>query len=565
MNVKPIRHVFAWIGVVLAATAPLHAQTPARVEVPAEEALELFEFFNRAETIRMMGESRIARDAEVNGDLAVLGGPLHVAGRVRGRVVVLNGDARLEPGAQILGDLTVVGGVVIGLDSATVAGEVRSYREPLRYRLERDRIVPAPRAPEPALTAVRDFGFGSTGVTLAAHRGYNRVEGLPVVVGPRFESHSANPLRAEAFLIYRTASGFDPDANDLGYLVRLEQYVGGHRVVRLGATLHSEIVPIEAWGVSDRENSLSTFVLRRDYRDHYEREGWSAYLRVAPPGGRYDVSLGYRDERHGSVTNAEPWALFGDDDAWRPLPRVAEGRLRSLVGRVGYDTRNEGEDPTTGWYIQGELEHGIGGTLHRPELPQLCDLEACEGYRPGPVETEFSTAFVDVRRYARLSPTSRLALRAVAGMSLNDRPLPPQRQHVLGGEGSLPGYDAFAFDCGARDRGTLPDGMLPYYGCDRMALVQIEYRSRFPFGRGWGRKLGRDIDLGELPEWVVFFDVGRAWTEQGARDARDAGLDDFAAGAGAGLRFGPIGLYWAVPLSGHDDGINFFVRIGTRL
>ena len=62
--------------------------------------------------------------------------------------------------------------------------------------------------------------------------------------------------------------------------------------------------------------------------------------------------------------------------------------------------------------------------------------------------------------------------------------------------------------------------------------------------------------------------VRRAWTERdalrSAGDGRSPGLDDFAADAGFGLRLGRIGLYWALPLSGHDDGINFFVRIGSR-
>jgi len=154
----------------------------------------------------------------------------------------------------------------------------------------------------------------------------------------------------------------------------------------------------------------------------------------------------------------------------------------------------------------------------------------------------------------------------VAG-SIDDQPLPPQRQHALGGEGTLPGYALFRFDCGARrvafHRGD--DVFYPYYGCDRIALFQLEYQNDFPFGHGWGRKLGWDVDLGETPGWVVFFDAGRAWNEREARDGRTDGMDDFAADAGLGLRIGRIGLYWAVPLSGRDQGVNFFIRYGSRL
>ncbi|HEX6939321.1 MAG TPA: BamA/TamA family outer membrane protein [Longimicrobiales bacterium] len=551
-----------WLAAGLAAAAPASAQEP---RLPPERVAELFEFFNRPGTIRMTGPSRIARGAEIVGDLAVLGGPLHLAGRVRGRVVVLNGGIDFEPGAEVLGDVVIVGGTVAGLDSATVTGTVEVHREALRYRLEDGRLVaPPPPEPEHGILAGVDFGFGRTDLTLAAHRGYNRVEGLPVVVGPTFETRSANPTRIEAFLIYRTESGVEVATDDVGYLLRLEQFLGGAHTLRVGATLHSEIVPIEAWGLRDRENSLSTFLLRRDYRDHYERVGWSAYLRVAPPGRRHDFLLGFRDERHTSVRTAEPWTLFGDSP-WRPQPRIAEGRLRSLVVRVGYDTRNEAVDPAAGWWIRAEIERGLGGSLAAPAATGPCDVVACLPVTTVPVESEFAAGFLDLRRYARISPSSRLALRVVAATSLNDRPLPPQRQHVLGGEGSLPAYGRMVFDCGARAAGPAEDGLLRYYGCDRLALVQIEYRTDFPFGRGWGRKLGWDIDLGETPGWVVFFDAGRAWTERAARHGRTEGQDDFAVDVGAGLRLGRLGVYWAAPLSGGEDRINFFVRIGSRI
>ncbi|HEX7117300.1 MAG TPA: hypothetical protein VF212_00835 [Longimicrobiales bacterium] len=555
----------AWFAAVLAAAAPAAAQDPRPFEIPAEVKAELFEFFNRPGTIRMTGASRIASGAEVVGDVAVLGGPLHVAGRVRGRVVVLNGDARLEPGAEVLGDLVVVGGTVSGLDSAIVTGAVDVYREALRYRLDDDRLVPPPPSePEPGISAGREFWFGRADLRVAAHRGYNRVEGLPVVAGPIFETRGANPTRAEALLIYRTESGVEVDAADFGYLLRVEQFLGGRRVLRVGATLHSEIVPIESWGLRDKENSLATFALHRDYRDHYERVGWSAYLRVAPLNGRHDFVLAFRDERHLSVRTAEPWTLAGDEP-WRPQPRVAEGRLRSIVARIGYDTRNEAVDPATGWWIRAEIERGLGGTLAGPAVTAPCVVLICPPPGERRVESEFAAGFLDLRRYARIGPSSRLALRAVVGTSLNDRPLPPQRQRTLGGEGSLPAYGRMQFDCGARAAGPASDGLLPYYGCDRLALVQLEYRSDFPFGRGWGRKLGWDIDLGETPGWVVFFNAGRAWTERVARNGRTEGQDDFAADFGAGLRLGRLGLYWAFPLSGSEDSVNFFVRIGSRI
>jgi hypothetical protein len=420
------------------------------------------------------------------------------------------------------------------------------------------------------LVTGREFGFGRTDLTLATSLGYNRVEGLPIVAGPRYESHGENPLRLELLAIYRTAAGLTLQPKRLGYLVRAEKALATG-AVWLGASLRSEIEPIESMGLADRENSLATFLLHRDYRDHYQRSGWGAHLRVEPRGRPFNATLEFRNEEHAPVRERDPWTLIRGDQGWRAQPIIAAGRLRSLALHLDLDTRNEGADPTTGWLARAWIERGLGGTLAVPApsaaTGELGAAQILPARVPAESDVAYATGTLDLRRYARLGPGSRLAMRIQAASSLNDRPLPPQRQRVLGGAGSLPGYAAFQFDCGARrataqyEAGTF----YPYYGCDRVALFQLEFRNDFSFGRGWGRKLGRDIDLGERLGWVVFFDAGRAWVEREAAEGRDTGADDFAADFGLGLRLGRLGLYWAIPLSGHDRDLHFSLRLGPRL
>lgn len=549
----------------LAGARPVAGQTAGGgLVLPPEVAAELVDFYNDGATIRMVGSSHIARGNEISGGIAVLGGPVTIAGRIAGRLVVINGDVILEPGAVIAGDLTVVGGVVRGLDAVPVQGTVVIYRAPLRFRTQGERIAIAPPEAEAELATGRDFGFGRTDLLLAAHRGYNRVEGLPIVVGPRFESKSPEPIRFELLAILRTATGLQLQPKRWGYLLQAEKAFAS-RALWLGVTLRSEIEPIESKGLTDRENSLATFLLHRDYRDHYQREGWSVRARLRPPGRPFDLALEYRDEDHGPVRERDPWTLFRGDEQWRAQPIVATGRLRSLAFNLKFDTRNESQDPTTGWLVRTAVERGLGGTLAVPD-PVVTALQSGVD-EPVTVDAAFAVGSLDLRRYARLGPVSRLALRAFAASSLNDRPLPPQRQRVLGGSGSLPGYTAFEFDCGARQSiATYAAGTyFPYYGCDRVALFQLEYRNDFPFGRGWGRKLGADVDLGDRLGWVVFFDAGRAWIEREAAIGRETGQNDFAADFGLGLRLGRLGLYWAVPLSGHDRNLRFSLRLGPRI
>ena len=553
--------VLAALAVLTGGVAPVSAQeAPPLAE---DQAAALAAFYNRATTTRLAGETRIAPGAEVTGDVASLGGPLTVAGHVLGDLLVINGDVFLEPGARIDGALVVVGGRVEG-PAAAVSGGITVYREALRFRREEGRIIALGPSRPPALSAGGSTWFGRTDLLLAVNGSYNRVEGLPVTFGPRVELGHSNPTVFDARLEYRTRSGLRIHPEEFGYHVGVEQFLGGHRSVSVGASLESAIDPIEDNGVSDTENSLSTFILHRDYRDHYEREGWGAFVRLLGRTRPFEARIEYRDETHRSIGPGEPWSLLSNDDPWRPQPQVAEGDLRSIVARLQWDTRNDRTAPATGWLVELEVEQGLEGALR-----VLTPAPVLPGEPPTlverPVEAEFTAMRLDARRFLRMGPRTRLALRAVVAGSPDDGPLPPQRQHLLGGEGGLPGYERFRFDCGARAEGTIGD-RYPYYGCDRVALLQGELRLGLFDGQALNRRLGLDVDLLGAPELVLFADAGRAWIEaESLRGRRETGPRALRWDAGLGLRLGPLGAYLAVPLSADGDGANFFIRVGPRI
>ena len=552
----------------VARTAPAAGQGEALAQLPDSVAHRVVAFYNTAATIRLAGESRLPAGARVTGNVAVLGGPFVLGGRIEGGVLVINGDLRLQAGAEITGGVTVVGGSVDGEALARIAGAIDAHPEPLRFRQDASGLVYAPPVAS-ELSAGREFQFGRYDLLVAARHDYNRVEGLPVSIGPRFRIGRSNPTILEGLAIYRTSAGLRIDPDQMGYSLRVEQFLAGGGSARIGLRAFSDITAIEDRGVSERENSLSTFVLHRDLRDAYERQGWVAWFRYARAGWPSDVTLEYRDERHDAVVPGGPWALFDNDEPWRPEPLIAEGTLRSITGRVVHDTRNEVVDPAAGWYIASEVEQGLGGVLRRPAAAFFPPgLPPGDSVVPAAATRErFTHASIDVRRYVRLNPGARLGVRVFASGSTNGAALPAQRQHTLGGEGTLPGYAGFAFDCGARD-GQLSvgdDAFHPYYGCDRVALVQLEYQAAFPFLARQLSALGRDFDLEHLVRWVAFFDAGRAWNEPDALDGRKRGQGDFAADAGIGARVGPVGVYWAFPLSSGGQGVNFFVRLGRRL
>lgn len=536
----------------LACTTALHAQR-AQLELTDEAIDRAIAFYNAPGTLRIIGDSRVALEADLPDHVAVLEGVLQVDGRIRGGVLVINGELRIARGAVIEGPVMLIGGLLIADDSVPAIGELSLYRGTFSYRLDDGVLSRIEPVVANELAAGREFDFGRTDIVASAGQGYNRVEGLPMVMGPRLTLGRSNPTIVEALGIYRTATGVTPDFDELGYTARIEQYLGGYRAARVGLRAYDQISYIESTGISDRENSLASFVLHEDHRDHYEREGWAAFLRLGRPGRPGSMLLEYRDERHNPVRARRPLSIIDNDDVWRPEALAATGTLRTVAAEFTWDTRNQSHDPSTGWWLRGGTETGLGGSLRYI------------GGTDAPAPTRFSTADLDIRRYARLGPGSRLALRVYVAGSLNGNELPVQRQHALGGEGSLPGYTLREFDCGATSQVARINSTAQqlFYGCDRVALVQVEHQGDFSILRGLGNS--NWLGLLERVRWVAFFDAGRAWNEPEAAGVRTTGADDFAADGGFGLKLGPVGVYWAVPLSARADGVNFFVRLGNRL
>jgi hypothetical protein len=184
---------------------------------------------------------------------------------------------------------------------------------------------------------------------------------------------------------------------------------------------------------------------------------------------------------------------------------------------------------------------------------------------PASFSSPFAFGEIDVRQYTPLSGDGIIAVRLLGAGALVDRPLPPQFQHALGGPGSLPGYAPSAVDCGARDIRLStgePGDVFATYGCERIALVQAEYRGPLRLGF-WDDDKGRRSKRGAIhdPEWIIFFDAGRGWmaAEDGGSNATAMHYD-----AGAGFTVAGVGVYGAVPLTGEGRPLRLFVRLGPR-
>jgi hypothetical protein len=548
--------------------AVLVAQVGAEQQSPpgaAPDAVlrEVADIYNSPGTIRTSGSYDIPAEREISGDVAITAGQLTIAGRVTGRVVAINSDVTLAPSARIGGDLLVIGGRVNGLTPGAVRGRVRQYDARFPYRMENDRLVPLLDEESTWERFMRRRAQSTSKITLRGET-YNRVEGLPVHIGPSLR-HSLGEARLSADLlgIVRSADGFRLDGDNLGHLFTVELKSNPYSGAAVRARLYDEVAPVERWHLRDQEVGLASFFLRRDFRDYYNRHGGAAELAVYA-GTDAELRFSYADERWDSRRAQDPWTFVRANQAWRANPEVDEGRMHLASASLRVDTRNARDNPWAGWYVNVDVERG-NGRLASPLLPDASEKLA------------YTRGFLDLRRYNRLAPNAQFNMRAVVGGWLGGDPLPLQRRLSVGGPGTLPGFDfrrhAGGTDVGQCSSGAAAEGMPAM--CERVALFQVEYRGELPvdiFGAGneadgdW-----REYGWHPTAQWVVFADAGRGWlvgprqgTLQYDSDILLPPLSTFRTDLGVGVDVGVIGLFLAKAVSTSKEPANFFIRLRHR-
>jgi hypothetical protein len=400
-------------------------------------------------------------------------------------------------------------------------------------------------------------------LSLATGGTYNRVEGLPILFGPLFELRPSSSTYARLDLrgILRTA-GKAEDRSDFGYVARADFRIQGKPEFGIGGRLYSEVDPIEDQPLSSAESGWSAFLLQRDYRDYFERQGVGGLAYIQPhPAWRVEFSISRDAER--SVQITDPWSILRNSDRWRRNPLIDDGHYFNTGIQVDFDTRNDRDRPTTGWLFRGRFEHSTSDDIAPVALPAVV--------RPNPpTGGGYATDRIslDLRRYARLTPGLQVNGRIRAdGWIAGDR-LPVQRRVSLGGPDLLPGFDFRAFTCAPRG---FSDVAIPAL-CDRMIATQLEVRTRLGLNLGYrmpereGSRGGRFLGIEEA-DLVIFGDAGKAWLAGSGPGQVPANrlpaLKEWALDAGVGLDAGGIGAYLAKSLS-EGEPVKFVVRLQRR-
>jgi len=554
-----------------ACVAAQEAVSPTRSSLPRDVRREAVDRWNGQNALRATEQVEIAAGQEVSGNVAVQHGPLLISGHVTGNVLALNASVVLRPTARVDGALLVIGGRTDGADSARVEGGVRVYADSLVYRQDGERIVAITtgEADEDTwwrrLEREHDENWAKA-VRIVQAGAYNRVEGWPLNVGPVL--HRLTPwgsVDAGASAIVRTGS-FESENGDVGHDLRSEVRLGRERGIGIGGRVFSVVDPVEDWQLSSVETALAAFLVRRDYRDYFQRHGATA---IATLYGASNVRLTgtYGEEHWDTRLLKNPFTLFNDAQNWRANPEVDAGVFHIGTLSLTFDTRTDQDDPWSGWLAMANLEHGAGRPTEVGPTSLARETKAGD-------HVEYTRGFLDLRRYNRLGPNDQLNLRLVLGGWLGGNELPLERRLSVDGPGAIPGYDFRSVvspnvgDCNYG--GVLLLGQPAQ--CDRILLAQVEYRGdlRFDFtGRwpDWPRNY--HSEHGDVA-YVVFADAGRGWLVGTAPGSVGIGstevppLSSFRTDIGFGLDVGGIGVYAAKSLSTPAQKLNFFFRLRHR-
>ena len=411
----------------------------------------------------------------------------------------------------------------------------------------------------------------SSGLILSSGKTYNRVEGLPVMFGPVFhDSLGAAQINASVLGIIRSADTFHWDSQNLGHRAAVDVRVGRGRGYSLGVASYDVMTSVEPWQLPDPDAGLAAFFGHRDFRDWFNRHGAIATA-TFNMSARSSLSFDFSDERWASADGRRVFSVFGNGKPWRVNPTVDAGRFHLGVLRANVDTRNNEENPSTGWLILAEYERGTGDITD-------FGLTSPIARTPGSPHVSYGRGLLDLRRYNRLSPTTWINGRLVLGGWLHGDDLPLERRFSIGGIGTVPGFDFRKYEPGTVDVSQCSDGVAIPAGnpaqCERVALGQLEYRqelhsSLLDFLNAKPIRL-RGIGFTVRPTVVAFVDAGRGWLvgqPQGTLQYSSRSFPRFGTfrtDVGLGLDLGIIGVYAAKAVSNAKEPANVFLRVHRR-
>ncbi len=383
-----------------------------------------------SDAVTFNGNTEIAEHDTIQGDLVVKNGTLTIRGIVEGDVLVVNGDIELKSTSHVNGNVRAMNGSITKSEGAYVEGYTeqsstsssRNYRKKKTYRTKYSYSF-KPYFWNRENTFDDNFLFR-----------YNRVEGFFFGFGAEKNFYWDGSKAVSGFGSFGYGFAMHKWRMQLG-LDR--QFAGsGSSLFEIGAEVHSLTDTKDAWIMNLSENNLAALFFREDFRDYYQREGFSAHTAWYTKEGDMSsmIDVRFLNDRYASLSNNAQWAVFGGT-VFRSNPAVNVGTMKSVSLSAGLSTVEKYRYRSEGWNAYLRTEYGgreVGGDF------------------------DFTQAIVDVRRFQPVSDVDQISLRVRAG-ALEGAPI-IQKSFELGGANTIPAF-----------------GFKEFVG-NRMVLANLEYQ-----------------------------------------------------------------------------------------
>ncbi len=387
------------------------------------------EMVSQDDAITFNGDTEIAEQDTIQGDLVVKYGTLTVRGVVNGDVLVVNGSIYVKSPGHIKGNVRSMNGSITKEDGAIIDGYTEESIESNNYKRKKTARARYSYSFKPFYwveTPYVDNNFIFR---------YNRAEGFFFGFGSEKKFYWDGS---------RIISGF----GSFGYgfaMHRWRMQLGLDRqfatsddvLYETGGEVHSITDTKDEWLMKLSENNLAAIFFREDYRDYYQREGFSVHTARYSKEGDLStmIDLRYSNDRYNSMFNQTKWAVFGGDRNFRSNPLTNEGIIKNVSLMAGLSTVERYRNRSEGWDVYAKVEYGgkeFGGKY------------------------DYNQALIDIRRFQQLSDDDQLSFR-LRGGSLEGAMI-QQKMFELGGANTMPAY-----------------GFKEFSG-NRMMLANLEYQ-----------------------------------------------------------------------------------------
>jgi hypothetical protein len=358
------------------------------------------------------GNTEILEIDTVQGDLVVKNGTLTVRGTVIGDVLVVNGDIELKGTSRVLGNVRTMNGSISKDENAYVEGYTEQSLNSSSKKYKRKNTLRT----KYSYTFKPYFWNTEYGINDNVLFRYNRVEGLFLGFGSEkiFYWDGSKVTSGYGSFGY----GFASHKWRLQLGLDRQFAVSDGMLFEVGSEVHSLTDTKDEWIMNLSENNLAALFFREDFRDYFQREGFSIHTALYTKDGDVTSMLDVRflNDRYVSMDNNARWAVFGGS-VFRNNPSVNIGTMKSVSVSAGVSTVEKYRYRSEGWNVIARGEYGgreLGGDFG------------------------FTQAIIDIRRFQPVSDDDQINLRVRVG-ALEGTPV-IQKSFELGGANTMPAY-----------------------------------------------------------------------------------------------------------------------------